>query len=389
MNSTIVTNEEAAKRLREIDEWLRRAYPYLSHVASPEAVRAYIAHEKHDGRYEPTREQIDSKRREMDAQLALTSPDDRGPHVSKRDAIVALKLDHFVQHCEIRGEYSDQAKYAEQHQIADRSGSTFRGYDPVPSRYVLIPAERELPPTSPKVALAKNLDEPHKELNGDVPWTSNLGIAAHVPFMCKYNMRVNGDGSTTHSMGGYDKISDFGKSIKMAYDELSVADGIRLAKSKWGNELEIVTQNAGKRDLILAECVRQGVVPQAELMERYSEIRAELAREEAQRVRDIALDREAPVVEPERAPDPPVPETWPRHDGSIHASDEQVDARVNELLEDTPELHDVAYYEPDHTDAAERIAENAERVAANEFEATGNADGYEREPEDHEMEMEL
>jgi hypothetical protein len=380
MNSTIVTNEEVAKRLREIDEWLRRAYPYAHHVASPEAVRAYIVQERQDGQYEPTREQIDSKRREMDAQLALTGPDDRGPHVSKRDAIVALKLDHFVQQCEIRGEYSDQAKYAERHQIADRSGSTLRGYDPVPTRYVLIPAERQLSPASPKVAHTADLDAQHKELNGDKPWTSKLGIAAHAPHMAKYQMRVNGDGSVMHSMGGYEKIVDRGTSIQMAYDELSVADGIRLAKAKWGNEIEVVTQDPGKRDLILAECVRQDVVPQASLMDRYNEIKSELEREDAQRARHVAADRETRVVEPERTPEPDL-------DGQVHASQEQVDARVDELLEDMPGLRDADICEHEHIEA-ERIAENAERAAANEFEATCNVDGYEREPEE-ELEMEL
>jgi hypothetical protein len=118
----------------------------------------------------------------------------------------------------------------------------------------------------------------------------------------KYEVRQNADKSVSYHRDGQERIRDGADRVSvLASDQDSIRDAVRLARGKWGSELHVGIRDPAKRDAVLTECVRQGVVTvQPELAERYAEIRAEVERERAREAKAAPEPERHREVEHER-----------------------------------------------------------------------------------------
>jgi hypothetical protein len=117
----------------------------------------------------------------------------------------------------------------------------------------------------------------------------------------KYEVRQNADKSVSYHRDGQERIRDGADRVSvLASDQDSIRDAVRLARGKWGNEFHVGIRDAKKRDAVLEEMARQNVKPQAELAERYAEIKAEVERERARDAKAAPEPERQREVEHER-----------------------------------------------------------------------------------------
>lgn len=144
-------------------------------------------------------------------------------------------------------------------------------------------------------ALALNQIRPQSPSDAPTP-----AAASNTQWTQKYEVAVNDDKSVSYVRDGEERIRDMGDSIGIAAnDKDSIRDAVRLGRERWGDRMHVEIKDEAKRDAVLAEMARQGVRPQAELAERYAEIKskveaqreaAKLSAPQAQREKEIEVE---------------------------------------------------------------------------------------------------
>jgi len=115
----------------------------------------------------------------------------------------------------------------------------------------------------------------------------------------KYETIVNEDKSVSYVRDGEERIRDNGDGVQIVgNDKDSIRDAVRIGLEKWGNELQINTKDETKRDAILTEMAKQGARPQAELAERYAEIKAQVEKQRAEA--ELAAPQKVPEKQQEQ-----------------------------------------------------------------------------------------
>jgi len=111
----------------------------------------------------------------------------------------------------------------------------------------------------------------------------------------KYETVTNSDASVSYVRDGEEKIRDNGDGVQIVGSEKDdIRDAVRLGREKFGSEFQVNVKDETKREAILTEMAKQGVKPQESLMDRYSEIKAEVEKQRAE------AELAAPKKEPEK-----------------------------------------------------------------------------------------